>query len=160
MVRRLALVTAAIVLGAFVAPAMAVAPVTAAPAQIQAQCPVGSYSSTLPPYYTYWHIGGMVDGVRYWHTVSSAGSYVQSSITKCGSSGEQLWSRPLSVTATGGDRCDPSTSSIRYYFVGEYRHPNTYIGYTYYRYWHVREQGITIGGQIVWLYSHSELARC
>jgi hypothetical protein len=158
MLRKLALFTVALTLGAFVTPA----PATAAPAQIQAQCPVGSYSSTLPPYYTNWHIGSMVDGVRYWHTVTSTGNYAQSSITGCSSSGAQLWSRALSITATGGDRCEPATSSTRYQFVGEYRHAvvsGSFFYFVYYRYWHVRTLEIILG-QPIWRYSHSELARC
>lgn len=161
MLRKLALFTAALVLAAFVVPVHTSTPATAAPVQIQAQCPVGSYSSALPPYYTYWHIG-VFDGVRYWHTVNSTGGYVQSSITGCSNSGEQLWSRALPVTVTGGDRCDPATSSSFNQYVGQYRHTaysGSLVYFVYYRYWHIRTP-IFLPDRIVLSYSHSELARC
>lgn len=164
MLRKLALLTAALTLGAMVVPVatpQAAAPATAAPATIQTQCPVGSYSQALPPYNTYWHIG-MLNGVRYWHTVNQSGNYVGSSVTGCGSSGEQQWAQSLFVSATSGPRCDPATSGIQYEYVGQYRHARvvgSFIIFEYYRYWHVRR--LYVGSNfLVWLYDHSELARC
>ncbi|WP_162907328.1 hypothetical protein [Allorhizocola rhizosphaerae] len=160
---RMALLATALTLGAIVTPVVTTTPAAAGPALgVQAQCPTGSYSVAQPPYHTYWHIGIMLNGVRYWHTVDQNGNYVASSITGCSSTGTQLWSAGLPVSATSGDRCDPATSSNRYQYVGEYRHAvvsGPFIYFVYYRYWHVRRLHLA-NGYLVWLYDHSELARC
>lgn len=121
----------------------------------------GSYSRVIAGTPTTFWLVGSVGTYRYWQVVYAQSEFYQRSyVVRC--SGDTIsWSADLAVTATSGDRCGTATTP-QYRYVGTHpalvSFPPFALEYDY-RYWHV-SRWVTTGTFGLWVYDHSELARC